>query len=108
MKTEIKQQEGMTLITVQGELDTDTCIEFQQETAPVAEVPGAKVELDLSALDYISSKALRIIISLEQRVAEHGGSLTITAVSAPVREIFDMTGLSQTMLSDCKNKTTKE
>ena len=99
MKTEIKQQEGITLITVHGELDTDTCLDFQQKTAPVAEVPGGKVELDLSKVDYISSKALRIIISLEQRVTEQGGSFTVTAVSAPVREIFDMTGLSQTMLS---------
>lgn len=104
MKTDIKQKEDVTLITVRGELDTDTCAEFQKMTAPVADVPGAKVEMDLSALEYISSKALRIIISLQQQVVGQGGSFAVTAVSDAVREIFDMTGLSDSLLADKPDK----
>lgn len=104
MKTDIKQKEGVTLITVRGELDTDTCAEFQEKTAPVADVPGAKVEMDLSALEYISSKALRVLISLQQRVTGQGGTLTVTAVSDAVREIFDMTGLSDSLLAGKPDK----
>ena len=85
------------MIAVKGELDTDTCAQFQQDVAPVQTIQNAKVEVDFSELDYISSKALRVIISLQQAVLKNGGSFSIPKVSDTVREVFQMTGLSQSL-----------
>ena len=98
MKTTIQETDGKTLVTVTGELDTDTSPKFQTEIAPLMERDGLDVELDLEGLDYISSKALRIIISLQQAVMENHGTMRITKVSPSVREVFDMTGLSKSFL----------
>jgi len=98
MKTSILEKEGKTLVTVQGELDTSTSASFQSDLAPLMEKEGLDVELDLGRLDYISSKALRIIISLQQAIVARHGKMRISQVSPSVREVFDMTGLSKSFL----------
>ena len=91
MKTTIQEISGKTRVTVQGELDTISSAAFQKEITPLMDKEGVNVELDLGALEYISSKALRVV------VANHG-SICITEVSDPVREVLDMTGLSKSFL----------
>lgn len=98
MKTTIQEKDGKTTVTVTGELDTNTSPKFQADVAPLMTREGLDVELDLEGLDYISSKALRIIISLQQAVVANKGTVRITKVSPSVREVFDMTGLSKSFL----------
>lgn len=97
MKTTITEKDGVVVIAVEGELDTNTSAQFQADIAPVMEMEKAKVELDLSKLEYISSKALRVVVALQQTVHKNGGTFSIIAVSDTVSEIFQMTGLSQFM-----------
>ncbi len=95
MKTTITETDGKVIVAVQGELDTDSCEQFQTDIASVAEGSNQAVELDLGRMEYISSKALRVIISFQQRITGQGGSLKVTHVLPAVREVFDMTGLSK-------------
>lgn len=98
MKTTITEKDGKTIVAVQGELDTDTSKEFQKEVEPLMEKHGLTVEMDFSQLEYISSKAIRVLISFQQRVIAQGGSLKVVNVQPTVMEIFDMTGLSRSFL----------
>lgn len=95
MKTKITEKDGKVTVAVQGELDTDTSVDFQKEVAPLMERQNLAVELDGDKLEYISSKAIRVLISLQQRIMANGGSLVVTRVQPAVREIFDMTGLTR-------------
>lgn len=83
-----------TLIAVEGRIDTGTAEEFQREIAPVISGDDKVVEMDCSGLNYTSSQGLRIILSLQMALTSRGGSLTITGMQAPVREVFDITGFS--------------
>ena len=98
MKTTIQEIDSKTRVTVQGELDTNSSETFQKNIASLMEKEGVVVELDLGALEYISSKALRVIVSFQQAVMANHGSFCITEVSDPVREVLDMTGLSKSFL----------
>lgn len=98
MKTTIQETDGKTLVSVQGELDTNSSVIFQNNIAPLMEKEGLDVELNLEELEYISSKALRVIVSFQQAVLANHGSFRIPKVSDPVREVFDMTGLSKSFL----------
>ena len=98
MKTTIQEISGKTRVTVQGELDTISSAAFQKNIAPLMEKEGLDVELNLEKLEYISSKALRVIVSFQQAVLANHGSFCITEVSDPVREVLDMTGLSKSFL----------
>ena len=94
MKTVIEEKNGVVVVSAQGELDTDTCAQFQRDIEPLMERKDTKVELYLSKLDYMSSKALRIIVAFQQAVVKNGGAFSITKVTDTVQEVFDMTGLS--------------
>ena len=95
MKTNITEKDGKVIVAVQGELDTDTSVDFQKVVSPLTARQNLAVELDADRLEYISSKAIRVLISLQQRIVANGGSLVVTRVQPAVREIFDMTGLTR-------------
>ncbi|MBR0255748.1 MAG: STAS domain-containing protein [Bacteroidales bacterium] len=98
MKTIIEEKNGVVVVSVQGELDTDTSAQFQRDIEPLMERKDTKVEMDLSKLEYMSSKALRILVAFQQAVTRNGGSFSITKVTDTVQEVFDMTGLSASFL----------
>ncbi len=100
MKTIIEEKNGVVVVSVQGELDTDTSAQFQRDIEPLMERKDTKVEMDLSKLEYMSSKALRIIVAFQQAVMRNGGSFSITKVTDTVQEVFDMTGLSASFFRD--------
>ena len=100
MKTKITEKDGQVVLAVEGELDTDTCSQFKEAIMPLIDQAPKALEVDMQALEYISSKALRILISLQQAVVNGKGTFQVTNVQPAVREVFDMTGLSASMLQD--------
>lgn len=100
MKTIVEEKNGVVVVSVQGELDTDTSAQFQRDIEPLMGRKDTKVEMDLSKLEYMSSKALRIIVAFQQAVMRNGGSFSITKVTDTVQEVFDMTGLSASFFRD--------
>ena len=100
MKTTITEKDGQVVLAIEGELDTDTCSQFKEAIMPLIDQAPKALEVDMQALEYISSKALRILISLQQAVVNGKGTFQVTNVQPAVREIFDMTGLAASMLRD--------
>jgi len=77
-------------IVVAGEIDVNTCTQLQD--ALVAQ-EGKHVDLDLDGVGFIDSSGLRSVIAGRRRIADAGGSLKITALSAPARRLLEITGL---------------
>ena len=89
-----KTQNGdKTTITLSGRLDTTTAPQLQEALIP--EFDAAKhIELDFSALAYVSSAGLRVLLMGEKTAKAKGGKQTLVNVSAEIMEVFDMTGFS--------------
>ena len=87
----IRQQNGSTLnIALEGRLDTTTSPQLEAELrASLADVK--ELVFDLSALDYISSAGLRVLLSA-QKVMNKQGEMRIRNVRPEIMEIFDVTG----------------
>lgn len=51
--------------------------------------------LDFTNLNYISSAGLGTLVALRQRLAEAGGTLTLTNMNAHVREVFKISALDR-------------
>ena len=86
-----KKTEGSKLtITLKGRLDTVTApqLEGELDLAGVTEVV-----FDIAGLDYVSSAGLRLFLSVQKTMAKQG-SMTISGAQSVVREVFEMTGLS--------------
>ena len=88
-----KKLNGKTLeVALTGRLDTVTAPDL--EAALKEDMPAAdSLVLDFSALDYISSAGLRVLLSAHKTMSPKGG-MKVTHVNEIVREVFDVTGFS--------------
>lgn len=89
MQITTHQQDEATVLAVSGRLDAMTAPDFEQESATV---DGAKLILDLSELEYVSSAGLRSILALAKRLNSTGGSLALCNVTGLVKEVLEMSG----------------
>ena len=79
-------------IALEGRLDTTTAPQLEAELKESLE-GVTSLTMDFSALDYISSAGLRVLLSAQKRMNKQGG-MTITHVNETVQEVFEVTGFS--------------
>ena len=77
-------------VTITGRLDTTTApmleAEFKQNIAGIT-----KLVLDFTALEYLSSAGLRVLLAA-QKVMNKQGEMIIKNVNETINEIFEVTG----------------
>ena len=79
-------------IALTGRLDTVTAPELEKELRD--EMDGLEeLTLDMSALEYISSAGLRVLLSA-QKIMSKQGKMVVSHVSPEIMEIFEVTGFS--------------
>lgn len=88
MQIRIDNSEKNCVVAVAGRLDTNTAVELEGALGNIA---AAEVILDCTALEYVSSAGLRVILAAHKRL----GRLVLRGVRAEVRSVFDMTGFSR-------------
>ena len=77
-------------LVVSGRLDMQMAPELEKELDSVLD--GIKeLTLDMSALEYVSSAGLRVILKA-QKAMNIQGSMKLTGVNDTIMEVFDITG----------------
>jgi anti-sigma B factor antagonist len=73
-----------------GRLDHNSCDAFEAALKPLVEraSAGHALVLDLSALDYVSSAGLRLLMLAGKQARAQGGRVMIAAMQPLVAEIF--------------------
>ena len=86
-----KNAEGKKLtITLTGRLDTTTAPKLETELKQ--NISGVEeLVLDLTALEYLSSAGLRVLLSA-QKVMNRQGSMVVRNANEIIMEIFEVTG----------------
>ena len=81
------------IVSVSGSLDSTTSPAAQKALGDV--LAGAKkVALDFSALDYISSAGLRVLLGVAKQLRASGGTLRMFGLNQSVREVFEISGFA--------------
>lgn len=90
-----KKQDGNTLtLSLAGRLDTMTAPALDAEIQAIP-ADTLKLILDFSAVDYVSSAGLRVLLTAQKKMnAAGGGSMVLTGVRDAVMEVFEVTGFS--------------
>ena len=96
MTIEMKKTAEMTMLTVEGRLDTTSAPMLDKAINENAEDTTALV-LDMKGLEYISSAGLRVLLSAQKKM-QHAGSMKLVNVCAAVMEIFEMTGFADILV----------
>ena len=88
-----KNQEGKVLhLAIEGRLDTTTAPTLEEELQNSVE-GLEELDFDFSALEYISSAGLRVLLSA-QKIMNKQGKMQIRNVNADIMDVFEITGFT--------------
>ena len=83
------------LVNVRGEVDIYTAPRLKEHWLELFEAGVHDLVVDLSAVTFIDSTALGILIGGVRRVNDHGGTMALVVATRPVERILKVTGLDQ-------------
>ncbi|MDH6629527.1 stage II sporulation protein AA (anti-sigma F factor antagonist) [Streptomyces sp. LBL] len=90
-------REDVALIAVEGYLDVDTATEFQHHLANQLHHGRRHFLIDMSAVPFMDSSGMNIIVRVYQQARGIPGSVHIISPTPAVRRILDLTGVSITV-----------
>jgi len=96
MQSNIKKENGVLTIAVQGRLDTVTSAELKAKLDEVG-YDQVDIDFDFTQVEYISSAGLRLVIALQKQVLETGNQLVIRNINKVVAEVFKVSGFDKAL-----------
>ncbi len=91
MEINIHQEQGVTIISLNGELQRQTAPGIQEKILPLIE-PDCKFLLDLSHVSYMSSAGLRLLLLFYRQIEAQDGSVVLAGLQEMVRDTMLITG----------------
>lgn len=79
-------------VVLEGRMDTTTAPQLEVELKESLQGISSLV-MDMSALEYISSAGLRVLLSA-QKIMNKQGEMKVTGANESIMEIFEVTGFN--------------
>ncbi|TYP58551.1 stage II sporulation protein AA (anti-sigma F factor antagonist) [Thermosediminibacter litoriperuensis] len=94
MEIRVRQQKGMAILEVEGELDFSNVDQLQQE---IQRRPEEVVEIDLQGLRFIDSSGVGMLLSQARHFFSQGRTLKIVNIPDLIREDLEVIGFFQVL-----------
>jgi anti-anti-sigma factor len=94
MQVTTQRHGSVTVVAMQGSLDVITSPEAEKVLQEHLDHGDKSFVLDLSKLDFVSSAGIRTFLSFLKRAKAVGGTVRFAGLIKPVRQVFDIAGLS--------------
>jgi anti-sigma B factor antagonist len=91
MDIHVETVREIAVVTLSGQLNSNTSADFQDGVAPLAK-PGQKILLDMSGVPYMSSAGLRVLLLLYRQISADQGQIVLAGVRDEIKDIMSMTG----------------
>jgi anti-sigma B factor antagonist len=93
MSFDVKKQDDITVIDVEGQLIVGNRQELKQKVLEELEGGARKFLIDFSSTGYIDSSGLGVLVSLSKKIREQGGELRLANLNDDLRTLFELTKL---------------
>jgi len=84
-----------SMIDLEGEVDVYTAPQLKQQIINLLDGGIYKVIVNLSAVEYLDSTALGVLIGGLKRLKERNGALDLVCPNPRIKRIFEITGLDR-------------
>lgn len=99
-KVRSEQQDGVFVITVEGELDMNTATDLERELEGPVNAAQAPLLIDLTSCEFIDSTGIALVVRSWQALDGDGnGRFALCGIGHQVKRVLDITGLEQTIPS---------
>ena len=89
-----ERNNSVLTLKIEGRLDTTTAPNLETAINELSE-DTKELIFDMSGVEYISSAGIRVLLAAYKKMKFAQGKIRIEKVNEIVREVFEMTGLSQ-------------
>ena len=86
--------DAVTLVAMEGNLDTNTSVDAQSHINGLIDEGATKLLTDFTKVDFVSSAGLRVLLATAKKLGGIGGSLRICGLNEAVNEVFEISGFS--------------
>jgi anti-sigma B factor antagonist len=87
----IERYNQITILSLKGTLNGATVAGIEDQVLSQI-VDGQRVLLDLSGVQYMSSAAIRFLLSLYRAIRERSGAMALSGLSEELADVLSMTG----------------
>ena len=94
MKTTVEDKDGVITVVFEGQMDTKSTPEVEEDLKPLFDSESKEMVIDCSDLEYVSSSGLRIFLSIALDTQSNGKHVTIKGMNSFVSELFEMSGFT--------------
>jgi anti-sigma B factor antagonist len=94
---ERSESDGITVLSLVGNLDAATAAGLKQEVVAIAEAKQTRVAVDLARLTLIDSTGVGVLISLFKRTRAQGGTVHFAGLVGQPKEIFRLLRLDRSL-----------
>lgn len=96
LSVELGRANGKVIVRLDGELDVSTAPKLHEVLADaVSQEASGPVILDLSALSFVDSTGLSVLVSTNNRLKDSGRILILQSAQPIVRRLLEVTGLTE-------------
>lgn len=88
MEFQVSNNQGYLVISLSGRLDTSTAPGFEERCHALIDQGAARLILDFTELNYISSAGLRAILSSAKKVKKAKGGMSLCGLSGLALEVI--------------------
>jgi anti-anti-sigma factor len=94
---DIARSDDEAVMVAAGEIDLASSPDLRRELHGMLDDGTRTIVLDLTAVTFIDSSGLGVLVGVLKRVNENGdgGRLELRGLSGPVRRVFEITGLHE-------------
>ena len=89
--------DDVALLEVRGELTIASGFQLPLEVADMLRAGSRRLVIDLSAVEFIDSSGLGLLLNVQRRVDQEEGRLVLVEPAPRVRRVFEITRLDQQM-----------
>ena len=94
MTINVERDFELVALEITGRLDTTTAPNLEAVINELSE-DTKELVFDMSGVEYISSAGIRVLLGAYKKINSTQGKIRIEKVNDMVREVFEMTGLSE-------------
>lgn len=92
MEIREKQTGGVYIIEVEGKLDSKTSSQMEKCLVSAIDNGNKEIILDFTALDFISSAGLRVLLIGVKKLKLVNGKIVLVSVKDYIKEILEISG----------------
>ena len=90
-----REDAGHTVLEVAGEVDVHTAPALRYRALELIDAGRSRLVVDVGGVEFLDSSGLGVLVEIQTRVRDVGGTLALARPADRIRKLFALTGLDE-------------